>query len=60
MVTPLEHALHCDGCGIEMTWSPILSGGRRYCCAVCAEGGECGCGYDVEEEDEEGPAAIQS
>jgi hypothetical protein len=60
MVTPVEHALYCEGCGVEMTWAPILSEGRRYCCAVCARGGECGCGYSVEDEEEEGPAVIES
>ncbi len=44
----------CDGCGVEMTWTPVLVGGRRYCCALCAGGADCNCGYVLEEE-EEGP-----
>ncbi len=55
----VEHALWCDGCGVEMTWAPVLTEGRRYCCALCAGGGECKCGYVVEDE-EEGPAIVES
>lgn len=55
----MEHGLFCDGCGVEITWAPILSEGRRYCCALCARGGDCGCGYAVEDEGEEGPAITE-
>lgn len=56
----MEHHLFCDGCGVEITWAPVLSEGRRYCCALCARGGDCGCGYAVEDEEEAGPAIIES
>jgi hypothetical protein len=59
MVEPMEHALWCDGCGVEVTWAPVLIEGRRFCCALCATGGGCECGYAVEDE-EEGPAIIES
>jgi hypothetical protein len=52
--------MYCEGCGVEVTWTPILAGGRRYCCPLCAAGGKCGCGYAVEDDEEEGPAIIQS
>jgi hypothetical protein len=54
MVTPVGQGRVCDGCGVEMTWTPVLVGGRRYCCALCAGGADCNCGYVLEEE-EEGP-----
>jgi hypothetical protein len=59
-VEAVEHSVFCDGCGVEITWVPIVSGGRRYCCSLCTRGGDCGCGYAVENEDEEGPAILES
>jgi hypothetical protein len=56
-VDPPKTELRCEGCGVEITWSPVLGKGKRYCCRVCASGGECRCGYGVEDE-EEGPGAI--
>ena len=54
-VVPPKTELRCDGCGVEITWIPVLARGKRYCCRVCANGGECRCGYDVEnEEDDQG------
>lgn len=40
----------CDGCGVEITWSPVLSGKRIYCCRDCAEGRPCDCDYPPEED----------
>jgi hypothetical protein len=37
-VEAVEHGVFCDGCGVEITWVPILSDGRRYCCALCTRG----------------------
>jgi hypothetical protein len=51
--------LRCEGCGVEITWSPILVKGKQYCCRVCANGGECRCGYAVEDE-EESPGFIDT
>ena len=59
MVERMEHALWCDGCGVEMTSAPILVEGRRFCCPLYATGGDYECGYVVEDE-EEGPAIIES
>jgi hypothetical protein len=59
-VETVEHGAFCEGCGVEITWAPILSEGRRYCCALCARGGDCGCGYAVEDEEEGGPVILES
>jgi hypothetical protein len=56
----VAHTLFCDGCGVEITWAPVLLKGRRYCCALCARGGDCGCGYAVEDEQDEGPTITES
>lgn len=47
----IEGSLYCDGCGVEITWSPVTFGDEHYCCQMCLEGEECGCG--AHEEDEE-------
>ena len=58
-VDPPKTELRCEGCGVEITWSPMLAKGKRYCCRVCANGGECRCGYGVEDE-EDSPGAIDA
>jgi len=35
--------LCCDECGAEITWTPVVIGGRPYCCRDCAVGLECDC-----------------
>jgi hypothetical protein len=42
----------CDGCGLEITWSPIVRGKRKYCCQDCASGLPCDCGARLELDDE--------
>jgi hypothetical protein len=42
----------CDGCGVEITWVPLIIADRDYCCEDCAEGLTCGCEPPVELEDE--------
>jgi hypothetical protein len=59
-VMAVPHELYCDGCGVEVTWTPILAVGRRFCCHLCAAGGDCGCGYAVEDDEEEGPAIVET
>jgi hypothetical protein len=56
---PVEGTLWCEGCGVDMTWTPVLAQGKRYCCAQCAAGCPCECGYALEDEEEEGPALIE-
>ena len=50
-----EGVVYCDGCGVEVKGTPVVRQGSSYCCAVCADGGECDCGQD--EEDRRTPAA---
>jgi hypothetical protein len=45
-----EGVVYCDGCGVEVEGAPVVKQGLRYCCITCAEGGECDCG--AEEEDQ--------
>ena len=42
----------CDGCGAEITWSPVVREGRDYCCEDCAAGLPCRCGERMELADE--------
>ena len=51
----VEGVVHCDGCGVEVIGPPETRNGLTYCCAVCAEGGECDCGEG--EEDPRGATA---
>lgn len=60
----VEETIFCDGCGVEITWSPVIvhpSGKglaayakkpRRYCCLACAKGLPCHCAERMELEDE--------
>ncbi len=34
----------CDGCGVEITWTPVVRKTRVYCCQECARGMPCECG----------------
>ena len=54
----------CAGCGVEITWGPVVREKRMYCCQDCADGLECECGARMEFDDERragtpipGPAA---
>jgi len=42
----------CDGCGVEITWSPVVVKDRHFCCSECQQGLPCRCGDRMEEEDE--------
>jgi hypothetical protein len=57
----LDRFHFCDGCGVEITWTPFVvraKGGSRagrtdqYCCADCADGRPCRCGERMEFDDE--------
>ena len=28
----------CAGCGVEITWGPVVREKRMYCCQDCADG----------------------
>ena len=42
----------CDGCGVEITWGPVLVDKRTHCCQDCAQGIPCQCGERMEMNDE--------
>ncbi len=45
----------CDGCGVEITWSPVLKGHEKYCCIDGRDGRECNCAERMElDEDRRG------
>jgi hypothetical protein len=46
----------CDGCGVEITWTPVLLGNRIYCCVDCQKGLRCDCAARLEREDDRRPA----
>ncbi len=51
-----------DGCGVEITLTPVYRNGYRYCCQDCADGCPCLCSlFAFDEEDyrwdEPGPAS---
>lgn len=51
-MTNSESVVYCDGCGIEITWSPVVEDGRRYCCKDCRDGLPCRCGERLELDEE--------
>ncbi len=54
----IEGDVYCDGCGVEISWSPYkqqTSGAAsaaaqkaEYCCKDCAEGRPCQCAERME------------
>jgi hypothetical protein len=44
----IDQTVWCDGCGVEITWGPVVAGKRKYCCQDCAAGLECDCGVRME------------
>ena len=42
----------CQGCGVEITWSPYILDHRIYCCEYCARGLECHCSERMELDDD--------
>lgn len=47
-----EEMTWCDGCGVEITWGPVVIESRSYCCQDCAQGYTCNCGERMESEEE--------
>ncbi len=39
----IENTIWCDGCGEEISWVPLMSGGHHYCCQNCLDGLPCKC-----------------
>jgi len=44
-----QETIWCDGCGVEIVWSPVREAGRNFCCDDCRYGLPCECGDDLEE-----------
>lgn len=47
----IDPTVWCVGCGVELTWSPVMVGKDRYCCQECAQGLKCNCGVRMEIDD---------
>jgi len=47
-----EKKTWCDGCGVEITWGPLVIETRAYCCQDCTQGYTCACGERMEMEEE--------
>ncbi len=41
----------CDGCGVEVLWTPVRAGQQVYCCEDCRDGFECHCGPGMEDDE---------
>jgi hypothetical protein len=48
-----EDTTWCDGCGVEITWGPVLAEGLTYCCRDCSHGYSCACGERMELDEEQ-------
>ena len=47
-MTRYDEVTWCDGCGVEITWGPMLVDRRTYCCRECSQGIPCRCGERME------------
>lgn len=48
--------VYCQGCGVEVTWSPFLVNNIVYCCEDCSRGIECRCAERMELNDDDRPS----
>jgi hypothetical protein len=46
------NTIWCDGCGAEITWSPVIKDHRDFCCDDCSSGLPCECGARQDWDDE--------
>lgn len=58
-MTDFDNLLRCDGCGVEITWAPVVRQSPTnpahllyYCCQDCLEGRGCDCAARMEIEEE--------
>jgi hypothetical protein len=42
-MSKLNKTIWCDGCGEEITWSPLIKDECHYCCLDCMDGLPCPC-----------------
>ncbi|GAB4582167.1 MAG: hypothetical protein Fur0022_49250 [Anaerolineales bacterium] len=54
-MSSIEQAIFCNGCGVEITWAPIIKGERRYCCEDCLHGRGCECATRQDMDDDRRP-----
>ncbi len=52
-MTWYEEITWCDGCGVEITWGPVLAEERTFCCRNCSQGYTCVCGERMELDEEQ-------
>lgn len=45
-----QKTIWCDGCGVEITWIPLIENEFHYCCLECKQGLRCECGEFREED----------
>lgn len=48
-----NETIFCDGCGVEITWSPIIVGDHKFCCQDCRNGLTCDCGNWLDADEHE-------
>ncbi len=60
----VDGVLFCDGCGVEISWAPVIvtpaqadPAARRgeFCCHDCAEGRPCKCAERMDFDDDRRP-----
>ena len=44
-----QDTLWCDGCGVEISWEPVVKDKYEYCCKLCSQGEKCSCEEPEEE-----------
>jgi hypothetical protein len=57
-MTRYQDTVRCNGCGREITWSPVVAGTLHYCCQDCMQGYRCECPDQLEPEDERRPSGV--
>lgn len=48
----IEDTVWCEGCGVEIVWTPVVIKNHHYCCMDCAKGRQCDCASMGELEEE--------
>jgi hypothetical protein len=58
-MSKFQDSLICDGCGAEITWSPVVRTNRHYCCEDCSNGLPCDCAarQEIDEENHLTPSS---
>jgi hypothetical protein len=59
-MTRYQDTIWCDGCGREISWSPIVAGTRHYCCQDCRLGYRCECPDQLESDDDRRPTWVNA